>query len=140
MHPRPMKRTRLPSSPPRVLQTPPAARRLDRGRLAARAGGRGGWFRKRRLLVGGVQGVGLLDGLLGGDQRRGQVGYLAVLHGKLLGQRSDGDRCRIVGNHPGGRLVGRVFGRMAGVWLGVWQAGYLYSSVSRSKRLAKAPR
>lgn len=112
--------------------------------MAARTIGRGGGLRKRRLLVGGVQGVGLLDGLLGGDQRRGQVGYLAVLHGKLLGQRSNGNRCRIVGNRPGWRLVGRVLGRMArrmaGVWLGVWQAGYLYSSVSRSKRLAKAPR
>ena len=86
---------------------------MDRGRLAARIAGRGGGLRKRRLLVGGVQGVGLLDGLLSGDQRRGQVGYLAVFNGKLLGQRSDGDRRRIVGDRPGGRLVGRVLGRMA---------------------------
>ena len=95
---------------------------MGSGRLAVRIADVGGGLRKRRLLVGGVQGMGLLDGLLGGDQRGGEVGYLAVLHGELLGQGDNGDRRRTVSNSPGGRLVGRVPGRMAGVWLGVWQA------------------
>lgn len=42
---------------------------MDHSRSLAHITSRGGRLRKRRLLIGGVQGMGLLDGLLGGDQR-----------------------------------------------------------------------